>query len=162
MKLYQQGKCGIRIRLTNEDLKDFAITVEDLDYESPLGKRAFQALFDKAKDELGFETAGEKIYIQLYPTRKGECDLFITKLERNQIYDCFHFSDFDAFFDVHSRASVHDGAELWQDKKSGCFYVLTNTKKAPPLFYEFGKRIKIPSQAFLKSRCRKIRWEERI
>ena len=161
MKLYRQGKREIRIRLTNKDLEDFAITVEELDYDSPRGRRVIRALFDKAKEELGFDAAGEKIYIQLYPTGRGECDLFITKLEREPKPSCFLFSDFDSFFATVSHASSPVSVDLWQEKKSGRFNVLTNEKETPPLFPEFGERVKIPSQTFLRSRCRKMHWEER-
>lgn len=160
MKLYQQGKCELRIRLTNRDLEDFAITVDDLDYESPQGKQVIRALFAKAKEELGFETAGERIYIQLYPTGKDECELFITKLEADARV-CFRFSDFDAFFAAISGDSAPKNADVWQEEKSGRFYVLSNTRITPPLFSEFGERIDLPSQAFLRSRCRKLKWEER-
>ena len=162
MKLYQQGKCGIRIRLTNEDLAKFEITVEDLEYESPRGKRVFHALFAIAKEELDFDTAGEKIYIQLFPTGKGKCDLFITKLEEKNGNDCFRFADFDSFYTAVSHTALLINAECWQDEKSGCFYVVTSAKQVPPLFHEFGERIKIPSWAFLRSRCRKLQREERI
>lgn len=161
MKLYRQGNREVRIRLTNEDLEAFSMTVEDLDYDSPQGKRVIRALFDKAKEELGFETAGEKIYIQLYPTGGGECDLFITKLEWAAKPSCFRFSDFDSFFAAVSHASPPITVDLWQEKKSGRFYALTNERVIPPLFPEFGERVKIPSQTFLRSRCRKLRWEER-
>ena len=161
MKLYRQGKCEIRIRLTNEDLKDFAITVEELDYDSPRGKRVIRSLFDKAKEELGFETAGEKIYIQLYPTRLGECDLFITKVHGESKPSCFRFSNFDSFFIAISQAPSKIRMDLWQEKEKEIFYALTKEEEIPPLFSEFGERVKLPSRVFLRSRCRKLRREER-
>lgn len=161
MKLYRQGKCEIRIRLTNEDLKEFAITVEELDYDSPRGKRVIRSLFDKAKNELGFETAGEKIYIQLYPTSLGECDLFITKVQGEAEPGCFRFSDFDSFFAAVSRAPSKIRMDLWQEKERESFYALAKEEEIPPLFSEFGERVKLPSRIFLRSRCRKLRWEER-
>lgn len=161
MKLYRQGKSEIRIHLTNADLKDFAITVEELDYDSPRGKRAIRSLFEKAKKELGFETEGEKLYIQLYPTSGGACDLFITKLQNEKKAVCFRFSDFNSFFDAISRTPSEIPVDLWQEKEGERFYALTKESEAPPLFGEFGERVKLPSPVFLKSRCRKIRRVER-
>lgn len=161
MKLYRQGTCEIRIRLTDEDLKAFEITAQELDYDSPKGKQVILELVELAKEKLGFETAGEKIYIQLYPAKSGACDLFITKLDREASVVCFRFSDFDSFFAAVSQARPADRRELWQEKKSGRFYVFTTRREIPPLFSEFGERVKIPSRIFLRSRCRKLRWEER-
>ncbi len=160
MKLYRQGNNEIRIRLTREDLASYETTVEDLDYDSPQGKRMILALLDKAKREMGFETSGEKIYIQLYPTGPGGCELFVTKLEREKKY-CFRFSDFDTLFKALPHTAFPAESQLWQEKKSGRFYVFVSQEETPPLFFEFGEKIKPPSHIFLKSRCRKANREER-
>ena len=159
MKLYRQGKCEIRIRLTKEDLASYSMTVDDLDYDSARGKQVIWELFDKARRETGFDTAGEKIYIQLYPTDRGGCDLFVTKLEKSRF--CFCFSDFDTLYSALSRTTLPAGSELWKEKKNGRFYAFVPEQETPPCFFEFGEKIKTPSHIFLNSRCQKVRWEER-
>lgn len=162
MKLYRQGESEIRIRLTKEDLASFSITAEELDYDSAHGKRVIWELFDKARRETGFDATGEKIYIQLYPTDRGGCELFVTKLEKSRSRICFCFSDFDGLYTALGREKLPGDSELWKDEKKGKFYALVPEKEVPNLFFEFGEKIKIPSEIFLKSRCRRIGWKERL
>ncbi|MBQ3076026.1 MAG: adaptor protein MecA [Clostridia bacterium] len=160
MKLLRQGESGIRIRLTKEDLASYSMTVEDLDYDSARGKQVIWELFDKARQETGFDATGEKIYIQLYPTDRGGCDLFITKLEKEDVGACFYFSDFDNLYPALSRSPLSPSCKLWKDKTKGCFYAIVPECDAPPLFFEFGEKVKMPSHIFLRSRCQKVRREE--
>ena len=162
MKLYRQGESEIRIRLTKEDLASFSITAEELDYDSAHGKRVIWELFDKARRETGFDATGEKIYIQFYPTDQGGCELFVTKLEKEQRSICFCFSDFDGFYHALGHNKHPLDCQVWKDTKKSTFYVLISEKDAPPLFFEFGEKIKVPSLVFLNSRCQKIHWKERL
>ncbi len=158
MKLYREGNNEIRIQLTREDLESYSMTADELDYDSPQGKRVIWELFDKARQETGFDTEGEKIYIQLYPTNRGGCDLFVTKLEK---HTCFCFSDFDTLYTALSQNNLPIGSDLWREEKKGIFYAIVPEEAVPPLFFEFGEKIKAPSRIFLKSHCRKMHWEQR-
>lgn len=162
MKLYRQGESEIRIRLTKEDLASFSITAEELDYDSAQGKRVIWELFDKARRETGFDATGEKIYIQLYPTERGGCELFVTKLEKARNRICFCFSDFDVLYSALGKTGFPPDAEFWRDEKKGRFYALISEKDVPLLFYEFGEKTRLPSEIFLNSRCRKIQRKERL
>lgn len=162
MKLHLQGECEIRIQLSREDLERYQMTADELDYDSPRGKRVILELFDRARLETGFQTEGERIYIQLYPTACGGCELFVTKLEKEVKRVCFFFSDFDALYGALGQSHFPEYADLWRNEKKGHFYLLIPEDRTPHLFYEFGEKIKTPSSIFLRSRCRKLRWGERI
>ncbi len=70
----------LKIILEQKDLDMFCITAEALDYSSPPAKKVFEELLGLAKSELGFDTAGKKLLLELYPSRDGGCELFLTKL----------------------------------------------------------------------------------
>ncbi len=162
MKLYREGKCQIRIHLTKEDLDKMEITPEEIEYDSKRGRQIFRELFEIAKKETGFDTQGEKIYIQLYPMEKGGCDLFVTKLEKENVVDCFLFSSFDSFFSALDLcAPLSADAEIYQSRKNDFFYALLPSQCVPNVFYEFGEKIPLPSEVFLKIRCRKVSWNKR-
>ena len=161
MKLYRLGESEIRIRLTKEDLASFSVTAEELDYDSVRGKKIIWELFDKARQEVGFDAAGEKIYIQLYPTDRGGCELFVTKLEKEEKKLCFCFADFDTLFTALKQTDLPKETNFWKNTANGRFYVLLPEEAVPPVFFEFGEKVKAPSHIFLNSRCRKVRWEER-
>ena len=70
----------LKVMLDKEDFEALDISAEELDYTNPEAKGAFESIFEYAKDELGFDTSGYRILLQLFPSRDGGCELFITKL----------------------------------------------------------------------------------
>ncbi len=157
MKLYREGKNEIRIHLTSEDLENFEITLDDFDYDSKNGKRVIWELFDKAREETGFDAKGEKVYIQLYPKAKGGCELFVTKIEPEEEMECFSFAGFDPFYEALSFLETPtEDMTLYRLKNSSFYYVTLPCYKVPPAFYEFGEKISCPSPLYLKARCKKI------
>ena len=69
----------LKIMMSREDMKEYEIDGEDIDYENPRIRRAFFKILDVAKEECGFESSGDKILIQYYPSKDG-CEIFVTKL----------------------------------------------------------------------------------
>lgn len=162
MKLKRQGAGAVHISLTKEDLELYAISAEELDYDSPQGKRVIRDLIDKARRETGFDPCGGKTYIQMLPSSKGGCELYVIRLEAERERDCIFFSDFDSLFAaVSAAAATPAGASLWREKKRGAYYACFPKGSTPAIFSEFGEKIKAPSLIYLNSRCRRVRWEER-
>lgn len=162
MKLYREGKCQIRIHLTKEDLDEMEITPEEMDYDSKKGRKIFRELFEIAKKETGFDARGEKIYIQLYPMEKGGCDLFVTKLEEEDAVDCFRFSSFDSFYRALDLSKTcPSDIKIYQSRAKEHFYTILSSQNVPNIFYEFGEKITLPSETYLKIRCRKVSWNKR-
>jgi len=161
MKLYRLGNNEIRIHLTPEDLEALSIALEDFDYDSTKGRRVIWELFDRAKEETGFDAAKEKVYIQLYPKKNGGCELFVTKIEdEEEIRDCFSFESFEEFYTAIAKFSeLPESMECYRFLKSDTFLVLIPSCAVPPYLAEYGEKLKdVPSRAFLKSRCKKIHW----
>ena len=119
MKLYRLGENEIRIHLTGEDLEAYSITLDDFDYDSTKGRRVIWELFDRAREETGFDAAKEKVYIQLYPKESGGCELFVTKLEKEDDERvCFLFSGSDNFLSALSLFSLPPvGASYYRDRE---------------------------------------------
>ena len=70
----------IKIMLTDEDLREFEIATEELDYSNTETKKMFWDLLSRAKKLTGFDTDGQRVLVQLYPSRHGGCELFVTKI----------------------------------------------------------------------------------
>lgn len=160
MKLYREGKNELRIHLTKEDLESFSITLDDFDYDNTRGRKVIWELFDKAREETGFDASKEKVYIQLYPMEKGGCELFVTGLEKEEKEnDCFLFSGFEnLYFAMRLFSEFPPKAALYRRKEKEDFLFFLPSEEIPPALSEFGKKVKAPSELFLKSRCRKIDW----
>ena len=76
--MINQGK--LKIMLEAQDLEHWDIRVDELDYSNPYAKAIFEEILAYAKDNLGFDSEGKKVLLQLYPSRDGGCELFITRL----------------------------------------------------------------------------------
>lgn len=80
MELLRISDSKLKVMLSREDLKSFDLRAEDLDYSNTETKRMFWDILSRAKHTLGFDTDGARVLVQLYPSRSGECEMFITKL----------------------------------------------------------------------------------
>ena len=69
----------LKIMLTAEDTKRYELRPDSASLESAGTRKAFRAILSDAGKELGFDAADERVYIQLFPSREGGCELFVTK-----------------------------------------------------------------------------------
>lgn len=156
MKLVRSGNNALRISLTPEDLKQFQVDLNDFDYDLPKGKKIIWQLFDKAREETGFDAQEERVYIQLYPKCDGGCELFVIKLEEEE-RDCFLFHSFDAFYPAWKAFENQDEITCYRLANEDRFLILSPTLQTPPTITEYGERLKrAPSRTYLRSHCRKI------
>ncbi len=70
----------LKIMLTAEDAARYALCPDTADYADTVTRRAFRAILTDMRGETGFDAADDKVYIQMYPSREGGCELFVTKM----------------------------------------------------------------------------------
>lgn len=70
----------LKVMLTKNDLSEFSLDTTTLDYTNSETKKMFWNILDQAKQTLGFSTDGYRILVQLYPSKAGGCEMFVTKL----------------------------------------------------------------------------------
>ena len=70
----------IKVTLTEAELEEFDLVAEQLDYANTETKRMFWDVLSRAKSRTGFDTDGQKVLVQLYPSRDGGCEIFVTKI----------------------------------------------------------------------------------
>lgn len=80
MEIIMISESKLKVMLTSEDLQDFELETETLDYNNTETKRMFWDILNRAKHSIGFDTDGQRVLVQLYPSRAGGCEMFITKL----------------------------------------------------------------------------------
>ena len=85
----------LKVTLDLDELEQRSLEASALDYSDPDAKKLFGDILYAAKEELGFDTSGYRVLLQLYPSRDGGCELFITKLsalenENNNAKDSDH------------------------------------------------------------------------
>ena len=72
----------LKITLGCEELEERSLESERLDYADPDAKQLFCDILERARNELGFDTTGYRVLLQLYPIRDGGCELYVTRLSK--------------------------------------------------------------------------------
>jgi negative regulator of genetic competence, sporulation and motility len=58
----------------------YAINSDLLNYENTETRRAVWQILDEAKQQTGFDAASDRVLIQVYPSRAGGCEMYVTKV----------------------------------------------------------------------------------
>jgi negative regulator of genetic competence, sporulation and motility len=70
----------LKIMLTAEDARHYELNCEQADYTDILTRTAFREILTDVKREAEFDASEDKVYIQMYPSKEGGCELFVTKI----------------------------------------------------------------------------------
>lgn len=79
MELIPINKQKLKIILSCDDMMSFDITSTELDYSSEKTRKALMHILEKAKSETGFDADDERLYIEVFPSLDGGCEIFLTK-----------------------------------------------------------------------------------
>ena len=80
MELILINEKKLKIMLSLEDMKEYEIDPDSVDYDKTETRKAFWSILDEAKHRTGFDAASERVYIQMYPSREGGCEMYVTKI----------------------------------------------------------------------------------
>ncbi len=81
----------LKIMLSKSDLEEFDLRVDALDYAKTETKRMFWDMISRAKRSVGFCCDGMRVLVQLYASRDGGCEMFVSKLgeaDENFEHEC--------------------------------------------------------------------------
>lgn len=78
MELILISDSKLKIMLSESDMEQYSIG-NDADCVEPGVRRAIRSLLEKAREQIGFNTEGDEIFVQLYTSKNGGCELFVTK-----------------------------------------------------------------------------------
>ena len=85
MELIVIGESRLKIMLTGEDMAHYDLTEpdptkQDANGVTPHTREVLRHIFADAHSEIGFDTEGERLFVQLYASKGGGCEIFVTKL----------------------------------------------------------------------------------
>lgn len=84
MELIVISPTKLKIMLTEPDMRRYDLpadlTNEIADRPQERTRQALRKLFAQAHQETGFETEGARLLVQLYASRAGGCEIFVTRL----------------------------------------------------------------------------------
>jgi len=70
----------LKVMLTPLDMEEFALDGDEIDCSDADTRLAFRHILDKAKQATGFDAENKRVYIQIFPSRSGGCELYVTKI----------------------------------------------------------------------------------
>ncbi len=80
----------LKVMLTAEDAKHYDLDCSNSSCADVLTRGAFRDILSDVCRETGFDTEEEKTYIQMYPSKEGGCELFITRMGLLFTNDRYH------------------------------------------------------------------------
>lgn len=83
MELILISNTKLKIMLDEGDMRRYKIS-DDTDCAEPEARKAIRNILEKAREQIGFNTEGAEIFVQLYTSRSGGCELFVTKSKHNE------------------------------------------------------------------------------
>ena len=84
MELIVINENKLKITLSESDMKQYSLDCNTADYDNTETRKAFWSILDEVKQKTGFDAASQKIFVQLYPSKKGGCEMYVTKLGANR------------------------------------------------------------------------------
>ena len=77
MEILRIGKHAIKISLNIDETKEYRILDSDILEEDEI-KESFSKLLLKAKETVDFSYAGRKIFTEIFPSKDGGCEIYIS------------------------------------------------------------------------------------
>ena len=86
MELIPINNSKLKIMLDESDMKEYNIS-DEADCANGETRQAIRHILDRARDQIGFNTEGSEIFVQLYTSKRGGCELFVTKSSFSSLKD---------------------------------------------------------------------------
>lgn len=136
--LISPGK--LKLMLTKSDLDKYNLDCAALEGEHTHTRRAFRALLSDVKRVAGFDAASDKVFIQLYPSRDGGAEIYITRLmaaadshtaqNKRTVTEVYRFPSMSALLAACSHADASHlphGSSAWHGDDGACYLIVTDT-----------------------------------
>lgn len=86
MELIVISESKLKIMLSAPDMAHYNLQTLRTRGTDADTRAAFRKIFEDARAEIGFDTQGERLFIQLYDSLEGGCEIFVTKLGSNELH----------------------------------------------------------------------------
>lgn len=74
----------IKIMMSREDMETYSLSCECMDYENEETRHALRSILEEASRETGFDAAPGKVFVQVYESRAGGCEMYVTRLPEKE------------------------------------------------------------------------------
>lgn len=164
MEVIRINRERIKIMLSPEDMVEMDINCDMLDTFDRRGKEAFGKIMQEARDRCGFISCGRKIFVQVFPSKDGGCEMFITKMNdgdlsartarrRKYYYRFCVFEDMLKF--CAAVAKINHSCSAYKDTEKSEYYIMSDERC--DICGEFGGiECSEMCEVYISERCRLI------
>lgn len=87
----------IKIMLTQKELDKYNIDSEDFSIGNEEQRTAFRKVLNDACMQSGFDSSSSRLMVQMYPAKKGGCEIFVTRLDSSScgLHNCIFSNLYD-------------------------------------------------------------------
>lgn len=137
MEVIRINRERIKIMLSPDDMVEMDINCDMLDSFDRKGKEAFGKIMQEARDRCGFISCGRKIFVQVFPSKDGGCEMFITKMNDNELSSRVkkqkrYYYKFEVFQNLLSFCAaimnINYNCAVYKDNEKGIYYIITDEK----------------------------------
>ena len=176
MEFVKINEKAIKITLSYDEAQKLDID-SSASFDPEKSKAIFNKMLAEAKKEFGFNYAGEKIYAEIFDSRDGGCEIFISclsgegmmnkekgeevllsKLKLQNLIFCF--DSMDSLLSgcwLLTQAKCQNNTSVYYDPEKEKYYILLEDVSKKDIkygfLYELSKRVKSSRRDYLKERC---------
>lgn len=167
VEILQIAKGRLKVTLTKEELREYRIDPDEMDYDEQECHTAFEGLLAvvSAKTELSFLSG--KTYVQIYPSRDGGCELFFIHIDPEQkehraliavgdrpAYLCFFESQGEAGRFLALLRGQGKRGEVYFQPQMGRYLIFSRCGAGEELlFLEYGRQVDPQIAFYLEEHC---------
>ena len=87
----------MKLTLTEEELRRYGVAVEELSADTAARRKMLWTLLDEAKKETGIDAVRAKTLVEVFPGRRGGCEVFVTLLSgKREVHTaCYRFASIE-------------------------------------------------------------------
>jgi negative regulator of genetic competence, sporulation and motility len=164
MEMILISKSRLKVMLTREDMEDYDICPDMTDTSDPISRKIFWGILNEAKEKTGFDSEGHRIFVQMYPSRHGGCEMFVTRMSEAASEDNKARSDIGVIYVFDSMDSMlmscryllnvdYTGeSTAYADRYSKKVF-LSLDREVEPLCEFGGKRCRISVMYYIAEHC---------
>lgn len=126
MELIRISDTHLKVMLSAEDMATYKLNCDTIEQEKSPSRKAFWEILTQARHRTGFDTAGGRVFVQMYPEKSGGCELFVTVLETEAVYRFSSLTDLLQACKRMQAAHSVSVSRAFVDERKRYFYLATD------------------------------------
>lgn len=80
MEMIQIGRGRLKVMMSKPDMCEYELDCDKMDSSDFHTRYALKRILKKAKEQCGFVAQSERMLVQIFPSKNGGCEIFVTVL----------------------------------------------------------------------------------